>query len=91
MSIQGAACITHPLDLLKVQLQTQQEEKLSAAHLTRKLIREKGVSALFNGISASVLRQMTYSTVRFGIYEAGKQFYGNGDIKSMGTLRFYYI
>lgn len=87
LKIQGAACVTHPLDLLKVQLQTQQEEKLSASQLTRKLIREKGPSALFNGISASVLRQMTYSTVRFGIYEAGKQFFGNGDVRSMGKCK----
>uniref|UniRef100_A0A336M4F2 CSON011969 protein n=1 Tax=Culicoides sonorensis TaxID=179676 RepID=A0A336M4F2_CULSO len=79
----SAAIFTHPLDLLKVQLQTQQEEKLTAGQLTRKLIREKGIGSLFNGISASVLRQMTYSTVRFGVYEAGKQHFGNGDIQTM--------
>lgn len=28
---------------------------------------------LYNGISASVLRQLTYSTARFGIYEVAKQ------------------
>lgn len=32
-----------------------------------------GVLALYNGLSASVLRQMTYSMTRFGIYESGKQ------------------
>lgn len=67
----GAACFTHPLDLIKVQLQTQQE-KGSVVQLTAKICREKGVFALYNGISASLLRQLSYSTVRFGIYEVGR-------------------
>ncbi|CAD6993553.1 mitochondrial dicarboxylate carrier [Ceratitis capitata] len=68
----GAACCTHPLDLIKVTLQTQQG-KLSVLQLTVKVVREQGVLALYNGLSASVLRQMTYSMTRFGIYEAGKK------------------
>lgn len=69
----GAACCTHPLDLIKVTLQTQQG-KISAAELTAKVIREQGVLALYNGLSASMLRQLTYSTTRFGIYEVGKSY-----------------
>uniref|UniRef100_T1PDR2 Mitochondrial carrier protein n=1 Tax=Musca domestica TaxID=7370 RepID=T1PDR2_MUSDO len=68
----GAACCTHPLDLVKVALQTQQG-KLSVVQLTAKVVREQGVLALYNGLSASVLRQMTYSMTRFGIYEVGKK------------------
>lgn len=77
MASGGAACFTHPLDLLKVTLQTQQEGKLSIVQLTGKIIRERGVFALYNGLSASMLRQLTYSTTRFGLYEVGKQEYGN--------------
>lgn len=69
----GAACCTHPLDLLKVQLQTQQEGKLSVGGLTVKIIKTDGIFALYNGLSASLCRQLSYSTVRFGIYEVGKQ------------------
>lgn len=69
----GAACCTHPLDLLKVTLQTQQDGKLSILQLTGKVIKQQGVLALYNGLSASLLRQLTYSTTRFGIYEVGKQ------------------
>ncbi|XP_030559595.1 mitochondrial dicarboxylate carrier [Drosophila novamexicana] len=69
----GAACVTHPLDLLKVTLQTQQG-KLSIIKLVPKIIREQGVLAFYNGLSASVLRQLTYSTTRFGAYEVGKDF-----------------
>ncbi|XP_026813480.1 mitochondrial dicarboxylate carrier [Rhopalosiphum maidis] len=69
----GAACCTHPLDLLKVHLQTQQEGKISVGRLAMKIIREQGVFSLYTGISASLCRQLSYSTVRFGIYEVGKQ------------------
>lgn len=80
----SAACVTHPLDLLKVTLQTQQEERLTTMQLTKRIIRQKGVFGLFNGLSASVVRQLTYSTVRFGIYEAGKQYYGTANGKVLG-------
>lgn len=36
-----------------------------------------GVTALYNGISASLGRQLTYSTTRFGIYEVAKQSLAN--------------
>lgn len=73
----GAACVTHPLDLIKVQLQTSQEKRVSISKLTSHIIKTQGVRALYNGISASLLRQLTYSTTRFGIYEVGKQSMGN--------------
>jgi len=79
----GAACCTHPLDLLKVTLQTQQEGKLSLVQLTGKVIRQQGVLALYNGLSASLMRQLTYSTTRFGIYEVGKQ--AMGDSSGFGS------
>lgn len=54
-------------------LQTQQDGKLSILKLTFKIVKEEGVVALYNGLSASLLRQLTYSTTRFGIYEVAKQ------------------
>jgi len=69
----GAACFTHPLDLLKVHLQTQQEGKSSIVRMTINIVRQQGVMALYSGLSASILRQLTYSTTRFAIYEISKQ------------------
>ncbi|BFF90753.1 mitochondrial dicarboxylate carrier [Drosophila madeirensis] len=69
----GAACCTHPLDLIKVTLQTQQG-KLSVLQLVPKIIKEQGVLAFYSGLSASMLRQLTYSTTRFGVYEVGKEY-----------------
>jgi hypothetical protein len=42
--------------------------------LAFKVIRDDGFRSLYNGLSASSLRQGTYTTVRFGIY---------GTVKSM--------
>jgi len=50
-------------------MQTQQEGKLSIVGQTAKIIRTNGALALYNGLSASILRQATYSTTRFGLYE----------------------
>ncbi|CAG2105116.1 unnamed protein product [Medioppia subpectinata] len=78
----GAACCTHPLDLLKVHLQTTSRAKLNAGTPspqvglvanTLVIVRSEGVLALYNGLTASLLRQLTYSTTRFGIYEVVKQ------------------
>jgi len=69
----GAACCTHPLDLLKVHLQTQQGGNLGVLSQTLSIVRGQGVLALYSGLSASLVRQLTYSTTRFGIYEVAKQ------------------
>ena len=64
-----AACCTHPLDLLKVHLQTAGKEKTSLLKTTVNIVKNQGVLALYSGLSASLLRQLTYSTTRFGIYD----------------------
>ncbi|OQR67338.1 mitochondrial dicarboxylate carrier-like [Tropilaelaps mercedesae] len=72
-----AACFTHPLDLLKVILQTESKgvppgTKMSIRGTTMKVIDTSGFLGLYNGLSASILRQLTYSTTRFGIYEVAR-------------------
>lgn len=47
----------------------------------------EGFLALYNGLSASLLRQATYSTVRFGVYEELKEVYREpGKPLSLGQL-----
>lgn len=64
-----AACCTHPLDLLKVHLQTQQQATHNLTSMGIHVVRTQGALALYNGLSASVMRQLTYSTTRYGLYE----------------------
>ncbi|KAI4533794.1 mitochondrial dicarboxylate carrier [Ovis canadensis] len=82
----GAACCTHPLDLLKVHLQTQQEVKMRMTGMALQVVRSDGVLALYNGLSASLCRQMTYSLTRFAIYETVRDQVTKG---SEGPLPFY--
>ena len=63
-----ATVCTHPLDLLKVRLQTSSSRE-SLVKIAHTIIRTESVFALFNGLSASLLRQLTYSTARFGGYD----------------------
>jgi len=75
----GACLFTHPLDLIKVILQTKGKTQGSVLATTLHLVKENGVLSLMNGISASLLRQLTYSTTRFAIYDLVKnQLHANG-------------
>ncbi|MFT7802570.1 mitochondrial dicarboxylate carrier-like [Arapaima gigas] len=82
----GAACCTHPLDLLKVHLQTQQEVKMRMTGMAIHVVRSDGLLALYNGLSASLLRQMSYSMTRFAIYETARDMLGKAN---QGPIPFY--
>lgn len=53
-----------------------------------RIARHDGLAGLYSGISASLLRQLTYSTVRFGLYEEMKTRYQRrrGGAPSFATL-----
>ncbi|KAH8677348.1 putative mitochondrial dicarboxylate protein [Xylariales sp. PMI_506] len=75
-----AACVTHPLDLVKVRLQLRSGNAPKTMVGTfGYIVRNEGIQGLYRGLSASLLRQMTYSTVRFGVYEELKQRYTPAD------------
>jgi len=67
----GAACCTHPLDLIKVHLQTSTSagHKVGIISQTLKIVSTDGLFGLYSGLSASLLRQATYSTTRFAVYD----------------------
>ncbi|PKK18745.1 solute carrier family 25 (mitochondrial carrier; dicarboxylate transporter), member 10 [Columba livia] len=70
----------------RVHLQTQQEAKMRMMGMAMHVIRTDGFLALYNGLSASLCRQMTYSLTRFGIYETAKNHLDQG---SKGPPPFY--
>ena len=68
-----AATVTHPLDLVKVRLQTRAPDGPKGMFNTfLHILRHDGFRGLYSGLSASLLRQLTYSTTRFGVYETVK-------------------
>ncbi|KAJ1922214.1 hypothetical protein H4219_000076 [Mycoemilia scoparia] len=84
-----AACasvsISHPLDLIKVRLQTQTGGG-SSLGVIKSIYKNEGPLGFYSGLSAAVFRQLTYSTVRFGVYDTLKQHYQDENGKTpMGT------
>ncbi|KAF0700124.1 Aste57867_9355 [Aphanomyces stellatus] len=69
VSAMTAACFTHPMDLLKVRLQTSRELHLSLIGTVRAIVQHEGLSGFYRGISGGLMREGTYSTVRFGVYQ----------------------
>jgi dicarboxylate transporter 10 len=68
-----ATLVSHPFDLTKVRLQTIKGSGASGMLTTMVyIVRNEGIFAVYNGLSASLLRQGTYSTVRFGLYDQFK-------------------
>ncbi|NXW64570.1 DIC protein, partial [Eurystomus gularis] len=65
---------------------TQQEAKMRMVGMAMHVIRTDGFLALYNGLSASLCRQMTYSLTRFAIYESARDRLGQG---SQGPPPFY--
>ncbi|KIY47727.1 mitochondrial carrier [Fistulina hepatica ATCC 64428] len=69
-----AASITHPLDLTKVRLQASGDKRMIAS--MQKTVRTAGARGLFDGISGTWLRQMSYSLCRFWAYDESKKIIG---------------
>ncbi|XP_031667085.1 mitochondrial dicarboxylate carrier [Oncorhynchus nerka] len=82
----GAACCTHPLDLIKVHLQTQQKGKMGMVSMAMQVVKNDGALALYNGLSASLCRQMSYSLTRFAIYETVRDMLSSSN---QGPMPFY--
>ncbi|KAJ3808002.1 mitochondrial carrier [Lentinula lateritia] len=72
-----AASCTHPLDLTKVRMQTIKgaagTKPPSMFFVLRKSIVSQGFRSIYTGLTASLLRQMSYSLVRIGAYEEMKR------------------
>ncbi|KAF1835994.1 mitochondrial carrier [Decorospora gaudefroyi] len=78
-----ATFFTHPLDLVKVRLQTQAAHgvRLNMVKMFGHVVKNEGILGLYKGISAAQLRQVTYSMTRFGIYETLKERMTTADAK----------
>ena len=65
----GAATVCHPLDVIRVQMQTEGSQFDGPMDCAASIVKsEKGVSALYAGIGAAYLRQWLYGSCRIGIY-----------------------
>jgi dicarboxylate transporter 10 len=63
-----AACFTHPLDQTKYRMQIL-STRVSLIRQVHSFAIRDGFFSLWSGLSASILRQSTYSTTRFALYD----------------------
>ncbi|XP_061684315.1 dicarboxylate carrier SLC25A8-like [Syngnathoides biaculeatus] len=83
-----ADLVTFPLDTAKVRLQIQGESKplVRGQKATYRgvfgtiftILRSEGARGLYNGLIAGLHRQMSFASVRVGLYDTMKEFYSRG-------------
>ncbi|KAJ7655304.1 mitochondrial carrier [Mycena polygramma] len=86
-----AASCTHPLDFAKVRMQTMETapggKKPSILAVLRTSVEHSGIRSVYTGLTASWLRQMSYSLVRLGAYEEIKsRLSTNGPPSTLGLI-----
>lgn len=65
----GAATFCHPLDVVRVQMQTEGVQYKNTLDAVAQIYRRNGLSqGLYAGISAAYLRQWMYGSFRIGVY-----------------------
>lgn len=80
-----AGGITHPLDLTKVRLQTSGDKGM--LNSIRRTVGTAGVRGLFDGLTGTLLRQMTYSMMRFAFYDKAKAALHTGECAGLVDLK----
>jgi Mitochondrial carrier protein len=87
-----SAAATSPLDVCKIRAQIREEgtsssrlfgqnngRRVSLAAIARGVVRHEGLGGLYKGMSASALREMTFSGTRFAVYEPLRRLLGGSD------------
>ncbi|KAL1465126.1 hypothetical protein WDU94_004717 [Cyamophila willieti] len=65
----AATVFVQPLDLIKNRMQLDKvKEYKSSVQAFTSILRKEGLFAMYNGLSAGLLRQATYTTTRLGTY-----------------------
>lgn len=65
----AATVFVQPLDLIKNRMQLDKaKEYRSSIQAFTSILKKEGLFAMYNGLSAGLLRQATYTTTRLGTY-----------------------
>ncbi|CAO1631443.1 unnamed protein product [Parajaminaea phylloscopi] len=73
-----SACATNGFDVIKVRQQMiLDRQRASFLTVGRSMLAKEGILSLWAGVTASCIREGTYSTVRLGGYEPAKRFYAD--------------
>lgn len=64
-----AEACTIPMDTVKVRMQNFQTTYIGMMNTYKKIFREEGLLAFYRGLSAGLLRQITFASMRLGLYD----------------------
>ena len=70
----AATCFVHPMDVIKNRIQVQ-KEKISVGKVITSIYKDEGILKFYSGLSAGLVRQATYTTVRLGIYNQLQEYW----------------
>ncbi|KAG2421298.1 hypothetical protein HFD88_005272 [Aspergillus terreus] len=68
-----AVVVSHPLYLIKVRMQMDGGARQGTVKTAIRVVRSEGLRGLYSGLSAGLTRQLTYGSVRIGLYETIKE------------------
>lgn len=83
-----------PIPVLALQIQGERQGPVRAAANMQyrgvlgtilTMVRTEGPRSLYNGLVAGLQRQMSFASVRIGLYDSVKQFYTKGSERECGT------
>lgn len=64
-----AEIISLPLDTIKVQMQVYQGKYKNSMHCAKSIMETEGVKGLFKGLTAGLMRQLFFGTIRLAIFD----------------------
>ena len=76
-----AEACTIPMDTVKVRMQNFQTTYIGMMNTYKKIFREEGLMAFYRGLSAGLLRQITFASMRLGLYDYSIQALENHGVK----------
>lgn len=74
----AATCVVHPMDVIKNRMQVQ-KGKASILNVISTTYSKEGILSFYNGLSAGLVRQASYTTVRLGTYNQMQEFWRYSD------------
>jgi solute carrier family 25 oxoglutarate transporter 11 len=89
----AATLFVQPLDLVKNRMQLSgvgpggKKEYATSFHAVKSILKNEGLFAMYNGLSAGLLRQASYTTTRLGIYTWLFENFSGKDGQAPGLLK----
>ncbi|VDP02805.1 unnamed protein product [Soboliphyme baturini] len=82
-----ATMVVQPLDLIKNRMQMLDhcDRRITSPQMVRKILANEGLFALYNGLSAGLFRQATYTTARLGAYNFLMEYFSQPGYSSFSS------